>query len=258
MLRFLPNPHFIPAFAQTFWEGSQGVARYIRSFKQTGEFLKRIDGMLAYLIPHYIREGKSYLTVAFGCTGGHHRSVMMAEAVKRGLAKHGYTTKVVHRASGKMDALILRYSRESATRGRVSAACVVVCGMASRYLRTEAAGTLASVIKTGEFRQPAAFMPPGPYRARLIAGVAAMAAVGLAEGLVALMITPAIDSVLNPASQDSRVPLVKLPFWRTDNLSELFFPHGIHYVGTIFGVGLGVLFIAKAMAAEYFGSVEIQ
>jgi UPF0042 nucleotide-binding protein len=95
-VRFLPNPHFIPKLRKLSGKEPK-VARYIRSFKQTGEFLKRIDSMLAYLIPHYIREGKSYLTIAFGCTGGHHRSVMMAEAVRRGLAKRGYTTKVVHR-----------------------------------------------------------------------------------------------------------------------------------------------------------------
>lgn len=95
-VRFLPNPHFIPRLRKLSGKNPK-VARYIRSFRQTGEFLKRIDSMLAYLIPHYIREGKSYLTIAFGCTGGHHRSVMMAEAVKRGLAKHGYTTKVLHR-----------------------------------------------------------------------------------------------------------------------------------------------------------------
>jgi RNase adapter protein RapZ len=95
-VRFLPNPHFIPRLRNLSGQNPK-VARYIRSFKQTGEFLRRIDGLLAYLIPHYIREGKSYLTIAFGCTGGHHRSVMMAEALRRGLAKHGYTTKVVHR-----------------------------------------------------------------------------------------------------------------------------------------------------------------
>jgi RNase adapter protein RapZ len=95
-VRFLPNPHFIPRLRKLSGKNPK-VARYIRSFKQTGEFLKRIDGMLTYLIPHYIREGKSYLTIAFGCTGGHHRSVMMAEALRRSLGKHGYTTKAVHR-----------------------------------------------------------------------------------------------------------------------------------------------------------------
>jgi RNase adapter protein RapZ len=95
-VRFLPNPHFVPRLRR-FSGRNPKVARYIRSFPQTGEFLRRIDGLLTYLIPHYIREGKSYLTIAFGCTGGHHRSVMMAEAVRRSLAGRGYTAKVVHR-----------------------------------------------------------------------------------------------------------------------------------------------------------------
>ena len=95
-VRFLPNPHFIPRLRNLSGQNPK-VARYIRSFRQTGEFFHRIDGLLAYLIPHYIREGKSYLTIAFGCTGGHHRSVMMAEAMRRLLSKHGYTAKVVHR-----------------------------------------------------------------------------------------------------------------------------------------------------------------
>jgi UPF0042 nucleotide-binding protein len=95
-VRFLPNPHFVPRLRR-FSGRNPKVVRYIRSFPQTGEFLRRIDGLLTYLIPHYIREGKSYLTIAFGCTGGHHRSVMLAEAVRRTLAKRGYTAKVVHR-----------------------------------------------------------------------------------------------------------------------------------------------------------------
>jgi UPF0042 nucleotide-binding protein len=53
--------------------------------------------LLAYLIPHYIGEGKSYLTVALGCTGGRHRSVMLAEVIRRSLKRRGYATKVVHR-----------------------------------------------------------------------------------------------------------------------------------------------------------------
>ena len=70
-VRFLPNPHFVPQAAQIFGHDPR-VARYIRSFPQTGEFLRRVEGLLIYLIPHYIREGKSYLTIAFGCTGGRH------------------------------------------------------------------------------------------------------------------------------------------------------------------------------------------
>ena len=95
-VRFLPNPHFVPALRRHSGKDAR-VARYIRSFKQTGEFLRRIEGLLGYLIPHYIREGKSYLTVALGCTGGRHRSVTLAEAVGRALKKHGYAAKVVHR-----------------------------------------------------------------------------------------------------------------------------------------------------------------
>jgi UPF0042 nucleotide-binding protein len=99
----LPNPHFIPRLRK-FSGRNPKVARYIRSFPQTGEFLRRIESLLTYLIPHYIREGKSYLTIAFGCTGGRHRSVMLAEAVRRTLAARGYTTKVVHRDLDKWTA----------------------------------------------------------------------------------------------------------------------------------------------------------
>src|SRR5271157_1568853 len=97
-VRFLPNPHFIPKF-RPFTGRHPAVARYIRSFPQTKEFIRRISELLIYLIPHYIREGKSYLTIAFGCTGGKHRSVMIAEDVKKRLAKAGYNVKVVHRDS---------------------------------------------------------------------------------------------------------------------------------------------------------------
>ncbi len=97
-VRFLPNPHFIPKF-RPFTGRHPAVARYIRSFPQTKEFIRRISQLLIYLIPHYIREGKSYLTIAFGCTGGKHRSVMIAEDVKKRLGKAGYNVKVVHRDS---------------------------------------------------------------------------------------------------------------------------------------------------------------
>ncbi len=95
-VRFLPNPHFVPRLRR-FSGKDPRVARYIKSFPQTGEFLRRIEGLLVYLIPHYVREGKSYLTIAFGCTGGRHRSVMLAEAVQKALSRRGYTTKVTHR-----------------------------------------------------------------------------------------------------------------------------------------------------------------
>lgn len=95
-VRFLPNPHFVPRLRR-FSGRDARVRRYIRSFPQTGEFLRRVEGLLTYLIPHYIAEGKSYLTIAFGCTGGRHRSVMLAEAVRQDLRRRGYASKVVHR-----------------------------------------------------------------------------------------------------------------------------------------------------------------
>jgi UPF0042 nucleotide-binding protein len=97
-VRFLPNPHFVPEFRPLTGRHPQ-VAKYIRSFPQTQEFIDRISDLLIYLIPHYIREGKSYLTIAFGCTGGQHRSVMISEDVKKRLARAGYRVKVVHRDS---------------------------------------------------------------------------------------------------------------------------------------------------------------
>ncbi|HEX8893667.1 MAG TPA: RNase adapter RapZ, partial [Terriglobales bacterium] len=97
-VRFLPNPHFIPKF-RPFTGRHPQVARYILSYPQTREFIARISELLVYLIPHYIREGKSYLTIAFGCTGGKHRSVLIAEEVRKRLAKTGYNVKVVHRDS---------------------------------------------------------------------------------------------------------------------------------------------------------------
>lgn len=95
-VRFLPNPHFVPALRK-FTGRSAKVRRFIRSFPQTGEFLRRMESLLAYLMPHYIDEGKSYLTIAFGCTGGKHRSVMLAEEIRKALEKRKYATKVIHR-----------------------------------------------------------------------------------------------------------------------------------------------------------------
>jgi UPF0042 nucleotide-binding protein len=95
-VRFLPNPHFVPAFRHKTGKDPQ-VAKYIRSFPQTQEFIDKISELLVYLIPHYVREGKSYLTIGFGCTGGQHRSVMIAEDVKKRLTNAGYKVKVTHR-----------------------------------------------------------------------------------------------------------------------------------------------------------------
>lgn len=99
-VRFLPNPNYIPRFKHLTGR-NPGVARYIRSFPQTTEFMSRITELLVYLVPHYIGEGKSYLTIAFGCTGGQHRSVMMAEQIRKNLVEAGFKAKVTHRDIAK-------------------------------------------------------------------------------------------------------------------------------------------------------------
>src|ERR1700687_775002 len=96
--RFLPNPHFIPEI-RPFTGRQPQVAKSIRSFPQTQEFIAKVMDMLTFLLPFYVSEGKSYLTIAFGCTGGQHRSVFLAEEIKKRLAKAGYHVKVEHRDS---------------------------------------------------------------------------------------------------------------------------------------------------------------
>jgi UPF0042 nucleotide-binding protein len=95
-VRFLPNPNYIAKFKHLTGR-HPSVAKYIRSFPQTQEFIARISDLLTYLLPHYIQEGKSYLTIGFGCTGGHHRSVMIADQIRKNLSQAGYKTKVTHR-----------------------------------------------------------------------------------------------------------------------------------------------------------------
>ncbi|HLY43679.1 MAG TPA: RNase adapter RapZ [Terracidiphilus sp.] len=95
-VRFLPNPHFVAEFRKKTGKDPK-VAAYVRGFPQTEEFLGKVTDLMLYLLPHYVEEGKSYLTVAFGCTGGQHRSVMMAEEVARRLKKAGYKVKALHR-----------------------------------------------------------------------------------------------------------------------------------------------------------------
>ncbi|HWC95456.1 MAG TPA: RNase adapter RapZ [Candidatus Sulfopaludibacter sp.] len=95
-VRFLPNPNYIPRFKHLTGK-DRGVAQFVRSFPQTREFIKRITDLLTFLLPHYIREGKSYLTISFGCTGGQHRSVMMAAEIGKTLQKAGFQARITHR-----------------------------------------------------------------------------------------------------------------------------------------------------------------
>lgn len=94
--RFLPNPFFVDGL-----RGKSGldpeVRRYLEALPDYHEFRRRIVDLLDFLIPQYMREGKSYLTVAIGCTGGRHRSVVMAEAVGAALRGSGYEVKASHR-----------------------------------------------------------------------------------------------------------------------------------------------------------------
>jgi UPF0042 nucleotide-binding protein len=95
-VRFLPNPHFIPEFRKLTGKHPK-VAKYVRQFPQTKEFLDKVTDMLTFLLPHYIHEGKSYLTIGIGCTGGQHRSVMITEELKKRLVGAGYRAKASHR-----------------------------------------------------------------------------------------------------------------------------------------------------------------
>ena len=96
-----------------------------------------------------------------------------------------------------------------------------------------------------------------PYRTRLTLGVVALAVVGLAEGLIALMITPLLDRILNPGSTDSHLPLLRLPGSGRVIYLNSFVPQNIHYVGTVFAIVLIFLFLTKAVA-EYLGTVGVQ
>jgi UPF0042 nucleotide-binding protein len=95
-VRFLPNPHFVSKL-KALSGRDRKVANYLRSFPETMEFVKRVAELLEYLLPKYMREGKSYLTIAVGCTGGRHRSVFVAEELARYFKNKKRTIKVRHR-----------------------------------------------------------------------------------------------------------------------------------------------------------------
>jgi len=99
-VRFLPNPNYVPRLKNKTGR-DVGVRRFMDSYPQTREFVNRLMNLLLYLLPQYVREGKSYLTIAIGCTGGRHRSVFLAEQVASALAHEGYKTKVSHRDIGR-------------------------------------------------------------------------------------------------------------------------------------------------------------
>lgn len=83
-VRFLPNPHFVPSLREQTGKDA-GVVKFLRAQSDTGPFTGKLVELLRFLIPRYAHEGKSYVTVAVGCTGGRHRSVYLAETLRREL-----------------------------------------------------------------------------------------------------------------------------------------------------------------------------
>jgi UPF0042 nucleotide-binding protein len=95
-VRFLPNPFFVPSLRDHNGRDKK-VADYIFRFPETEEFMKKVNDLLGFLVPLYIKEGKSYLSVAFGCTGGNHRSPAIVEKAARHLEKSGFEVNIIHR-----------------------------------------------------------------------------------------------------------------------------------------------------------------
>lgn len=94
--RFLPNPHWVDDLRPL--TGLDAPVRdYVLGQTVTGEFLAELTSLLELVLPHYVAEGKAYLTIAFGCTGGRHRSVAIAEAVAGSLREAGFAPRVTHR-----------------------------------------------------------------------------------------------------------------------------------------------------------------
>lgn len=95
-VRFLPNPNFVPTLKAL--TGNHGpVIAYMKKQADTASFLIHLRKFLGYVVPRYIKEGKTYLTIGIGCTGGRHRSVFIANAVAESLSGKGHTVRVRHR-----------------------------------------------------------------------------------------------------------------------------------------------------------------
>ncbi len=95
-VRFLPNPFFVAGLRMLSGR-HRDVTKYLRSFPETREFIAKVRDFLDFLIPLYVREGKAYLTIGIGCTGGRHRSVFVVEEIARRMKIRGVTIKVRHR-----------------------------------------------------------------------------------------------------------------------------------------------------------------
>jgi UPF0042 nucleotide-binding protein len=98
--RFLPNPHWVDEL-RPLTGLDEAVQKYVGGQPETPEFLAKLDDLLGLLLPAYVKEGKSYLSIAVGCTGGTHRSVYIAEELGKLLTKQGFRPMVSHRDLGK-------------------------------------------------------------------------------------------------------------------------------------------------------------
>ncbi|MEY2478534.1 MAG: RNase adapter protein RapZ [Actinomycetota bacterium] len=94
--RFLPNPHWVDEL-RPLTGLDEPVREYVLGQPETKEFLDKLDELFTLLLPLYVREGKSYLSIGVGCTGGHHRSVVLAEELARRIGENGFNPLVVHR-----------------------------------------------------------------------------------------------------------------------------------------------------------------
>jgi UPF0042 nucleotide-binding protein len=99
-VRFLPNPNFVPEL-KAFTGADPAVVDYMKSHDATHKFLDHVHSFIDFLLPEYEKEGKSYVTISIGCTGGRHRSVFIANAVAEHLQRNKYRVKVSHRDSEK-------------------------------------------------------------------------------------------------------------------------------------------------------------
>jgi UPF0042 nucleotide-binding protein len=95
-VRFLPNPHFDPKL-RPLTGMDKPVQEFLDTKKETLKFWDKMSGLMDFLVPEYTKEGKSYLTIGVGCTGGRHRSVMVAEKIKDHFELKGYRCIVEHR-----------------------------------------------------------------------------------------------------------------------------------------------------------------
>jgi len=95
-VRFIPNPFYVKGLGEETGQ-SESIKQYVLSFEETRIFLEKFESLLEFLIPKYMNEGKSYLTIALGCTGGRHRSVALGEILADFLKGKGYSVKIQHR-----------------------------------------------------------------------------------------------------------------------------------------------------------------